>query len=146
MAMMDMPKIDPLLRASRRLLADGGRFVFAVQHPAFNSNAVALCSETAALPDGREETRWSVHVSDYLLVPPGKATGMVGEPEPHWSFHRPLHELFGACFSAGFVIDGLEEPGFARRDEPLRSASWRNLVGIPPVLVVRLVPARMEDA
>ena len=142
MAMMDMPAIDPLLRASRRLLAPGGRFVFAIQHPAFNSNAVTLCSETELLPDGHEMTRYSVRVFDYLHVPAGKATGMSGEPEPHWYFHRPLHELFGACFAAGFVIDGLEEPGFAPRDEPLDIASWRNFTGIPPVLVVRLTPRR----
>lgn len=114
MAMMDMPTTDPLLRAGKRLLAAGGRFVFAIQHPAFTSNAVTLCSETVTLPDGREATRYSVRVSGYLHVSEGKAIGMIGEPGPHWCFHRPLHELFGACFASGFVIDGLEEPGSRR--------------------------------
>jgi SAM-dependent methyltransferase len=46
MALMDMPVIDPLMRALRRLLKPEGRFVFSVQHPAFNSNAVRLAPQT----------------------------------------------------------------------------------------------------
>src|SRR5215212_5526599 len=45
MALMDMPSIDPLIRVLRRLLKPEGRFVFSVQHPAFNSNAVRLVME-----------------------------------------------------------------------------------------------------
>ena len=41
---------------------------------------------------------------------------MPDEPEPHWYFHRPLHELFGAFFQAGFVLDALEEPALATQD------------------------------
>ena len=142
MAIMDMPDVDPLLNAAARLLAPGGRFVFSIQHPAFNSNAVSLCAESQVRDDGQEVTTHAVRVADYLTVPPGKGTGMLGEPEPHWYFHRPLHELFAACFRAGFVIDGLEEPAFPFGEADSRAVSWRNLAGIPPVLVVRLVPQR----
>src|SRR3712207_5261132 len=45
MALMDMPAIDPLMRALHRLLKPEGRFVFSVQHPAFNSNAIRLVLE-----------------------------------------------------------------------------------------------------
>ena len=140
MVLMDMPVIDPLLRASRRLLAPGGRFVFAVLHPAFNSNAVRLCAETETRDDGLEVTRHAVNVTDYLAVPAGKGPGMPGEPEPHWYFHRPLHELCGAFFQAGFVLDALEEPALATRNPNPHELSWSNLPGIPPVLVGRLVP------
>jgi 2-polyprenyl-3-methyl-5-hydroxy-6-metoxy-1,4-benzoquinol methylase len=140
MVLMDMPVIDPLVRASRRLLAPGGRFVFAVQHPAFNSNAVRFCSETETGDDGVEVTRHAVKLSDYLVVPAGKGTGMPGEPESHWYFHRPLHELCGAFFQAGFVLDGLEEPALTTRDSNPHELSWSNLPGIPPVLVARFVP------
>ena len=139
MVLMDMPVIDPLVRAGRRLLAPGGRFVFAVQHPAFNSNAVRLCAETETRVDGDEVTRHAVKVSDYLVVPAGKGPGMPGEPEPHWYFHRPLHELFGAFFQAGFVLDALEEPALGHKRES-DELSWSNLPGIPPVLVARFVP------
>jgi SAM-dependent methyltransferase len=148
MVLMDMPVIDPLARAGRRLLTPGGRFVFAVQHPAFNSNAVRLCAETETRGDGIEVTRHAVKMSDYLVVPPGKGPGMPGEPEPHWYFHRPLHELFGAFFQAGFVLDALEERALKPRDTNPRELSWSNLPGIPPVLVGRFVPrpVRAEGA
>jgi hypothetical protein len=69
---------------------------------------------------------------------------MPGEPVAHPYFHRPLSELFGACFRAGFAVDGLEEPSFAKPEDGSRSASrslsWEDFVGIPPVLVVRARP------
>ncbi len=37
MALMDMADIEPLFSALRELLKPGGRFVFTVCHPAFNS-------------------------------------------------------------------------------------------------------------
>jgi 2-polyprenyl-3-methyl-5-hydroxy-6-metoxy-1,4-benzoquinol methylase len=143
MALMDMPVIDPLMRALRRLLKPNGRFVFSVQHPAFNSNAVRLALEVEE-GDGTLVETYSVKVTGYLYVPAGKGAGMPGEPVAHPYFHRPLSELFGACFRAGFAVDGLEEPSFARAEDGSRSAarslSWEDFVGIPPVLVVRARP------
>ena len=142
MALMDMVDISPLMRALRSLLKPKGRFVFSVQHPAFNSNAVTLVLEEEDR-DGTVVETYSVKVPDYLNVPPGMGGGIPGEPVPHPYFHRPLSELFGACFRAGFVVDGLEEPSFARPEEgsAARVLSWENLVGIPPVLVARARPA-----
>jgi len=140
MAMMDMPVIDPLLHAAAKLLTPSGRFVFSVQHPAFNSNAVSLCAEMSTTDDGLERVTHAVKIRDYLTVPAGKGIGMPGEPEPHWYFHRPLHALLGACFAAGFVVDGLEEPALVAEGADARGLDWRNVPGIPPVLVVRLLP------
>ena len=141
MALMDMPTIDPLLRALPRLLTPAGRFVFSVQHPAFNSNGCRLGLEDGG-PDARlVETRY-VKVTDYLRLPPGKGAGMPGEPAPHWYFHRPLSTLFGACFAAGFVLDGLEEPAFSPEDATPATLSWLNYPDIPPVLVARVRPPR----
>jgi ubiquinone/menaquinone biosynthesis C-methylase UbiE len=143
MALMDMPAIDPLMRALRRLLKPKGRFVFSLQHPAFNSNAIKLALEVEDREGALVET-YSVKVTDYLNVPPGKGAGMPGEPVAHPYFHRPLSELLGACFRAGFAVDGLEEPSFAKPEDGSRSTatslSWENFVGIPPVLVVRARP------
>ena len=139
MALMDMPAIDPLLRAARRLLAPGGRFVFAIPHPAFNSNATRLGIEEEDRGGQLVETR-SVRVAGYLAVPPGKGTGMAGEPVPHWYFHRPLGEIFAACFAAGFILDGLEEPAFGPGDGNRSPLAWENFPGIPPVLAARLRP------
>jgi len=139
MVLMDMPVIEPLLRASARLLAPAGRFVFAIQHPAFNSNAVGLTAETRTQADGSEVPTHSLRITDYLYVPAGKGTGMPGETVAHWYFHRPLQEIFGAFFAAGFVLDGLEEPGFTSKPTDDWRISWLNMPGIPPVLAARFV-------
>ena len=141
MALMDMPTIDPLLRSLARLLVPAGRFVFAVPHPAFNGNAVRFGLEEEDRDGTLVETRF-VKVADYLRVPPGKGAGMPGEPVPHWYFHRPLGELLGACFAAGFVLDALEEPAFAPEDADGTPLSWLHFHDIPPVLVARLQHAR----
>ena len=69
---------------------------------------------------------------------------MPGEPVAHPYFHRPLSELLGASFRAGFAVDGLEEPSFAKLEDGSRPTarllSWEDFVGIPPVLVVRARP------
>ncbi|MEA2511894.1 MAG: hypothetical protein QOJ59_1381, partial [Thermomicrobiales bacterium] len=50
-----------------------------------------------------------------------------------------LAELFGACFAAGFVLDGLEEPAFEPGTADAgRPFSWVNFPEIPPVLAARL--------
>lgn len=139
MALMDMPLIEPLLRAVRRLLGPSGRFVFAVPHPAFNSNASRLGAEEEDRGGQVVETRY-VRVADYLGQAPGLGMGMPGEPVPHWYFHRPLGELLGACFAAGFVLDGLEEPAFGPDEADGPPLSWRRFAAIPPVLVARLRP------
>jgi 2-polyprenyl-3-methyl-5-hydroxy-6-metoxy-1,4-benzoquinol methylase len=145
MALMDIPVIDPLMRVLRRLLKPEGRFVYSVQHPAFNSNAVRLVLEEEDREGTLVET-YSIKVTGYLHVPPGKGAGMPGEPAPHPYFHRSLSELFGACFRTGFVVDGVEEPSFPSPEEGSRSSagalSWVNFVGIPPVLVARATLGR----
>lgn len=137
MALMDMPTIEPLMQAVTRLLTPDGRFVFSVQHPAFNSNGCRLGIEEEEKDGTWVATRY-VRTTDYLRLPPGKGPGMPGEPEPHWYFHRPLGELFGTCFAAGLVLDGLEEPSFASVSDRGGPVSWLNYTEIPPVLVARL--------
>lgn len=134
MALMDMPEIDPLLAAMPRLLAPGGRFVFAVQHPCFNSNAVRMVAEE----DANLNRTSSLKLSRYLTLPPARGAGMPGEPEPHWYFHRPLNELLGAAFRHGLVMDGIEEPRFTTPPNPDRPLSWLSYPDIPPVFVARL--------
>jgi hypothetical protein len=71
-------------------------------------------------------------------VPPAKGVGMPGEPEPHYYFHRPLSELLTECFTAGFVMDGIEEPAFGPNAQPNGALNWLCLADVPPVLAVRL--------
>jgi len=74
-----------------------------------------------------------------------KGIGIVGEPARHYYFHRPLHVLFGSCFRAGFVLDGIEEPAFhpdPAGNSPASSTSspvsWDSFPDFPPVLAARL--------
>lgn len=140
MALMDMPVVDPLFRAARRLLRPAGRLVFAVPHPAFNSNAASHLIELEDRAGELAETR-AIKLRGYLRVPPGKGAGMPDEPAPHWYFHRSLAELLGACFAAGMVVDGLDEPAFGPEHQvPDKPLSWLNFSDFPPVLVVRARP------
>jgi hypothetical protein len=85
--------------------------------------------------------RYAVQVTNYLHQPPVKGAGMPGEPLPHYYFHRSLTELLGACFAAGMVLDGVEEPAFDLDPARAGKLHWDTLRGIPPVFVARLRPA-----
>jgi SAM-dependent methyltransferase len=135
MVLMDMARIDVLARCLMKLLKPGGRFVFSIQHPCFNSNAVDIFAESGNDAEGHIVETRGVRVRGYLDVPPGKGGGMEGEPNPHYYFHRPLHELFAPFFRAGFAINGLEERAFPGGRDGL---SWGSIGQIPPVMTVRM--------
>lgn len=143
MALMDMATIQPLMRALARLLKPDGRFVFSVMHPCFNHPRSVLGMEEEDL-DGELVTTRYVKQSEYLRIPPARGLGILGQPVPHPYFHRPLGELLGACFAAGLALDALEEPGFGPEDGPDRPLGWAGFTEIPPVLVARLRPTRVQ--
>lgn len=138
MALMDIPVIAPLFRAVKRLLAPKGRFVFASAHPAFNSSNPVFVSEKGDTA-GVISTVHSVKISVYLDVPPVKGGGAPNEPNPHYYYHRPLSELLGEAFAAGLILDGIEEPGFARElAAEARPLTWLTHWQIPPIMTARL--------
>jgi SAM-dependent methyltransferase len=137
MALMDMPVIDPLLRAIKDLLKPGGRFVFSIMHPCFNTIGIRKVVEEEDV-EGELISRYAVKISAYIDPVTRKGLGVVGQPAPHYYFHRPLSVLLNSCFRAGLVIDGLEEPVFETEIDGKRPLSWVNFKKIPPVLVVRL--------
>lgn len=140
MALMDMPVIAPLYRAARRLVSAQGWLVIATAHPAFNSCNPIFYAELADDKGALIQSQ-GVKIRGYLDVPPTKGAGAPGEPEPHYYFHRPLHELLGEAFAAGWVLDGLLEPKLKPTDvDATRLLGWFGVPQIPPVLVVRLRP------
>lgn len=144
MAFMDMATIEPLLRAARRLLTPEGRFVFCVTHPCFNNPAHRKLA-TEEDRAGQIVVTYSIQVPAYLRPTVEKGGGMPGEPAPHYYFHRSLSDLLAACFGAGFVLDGLEEPSFV---EPITSdlaLNWGHYPDIPPVLAGRLRPCESSS-
>ncbi|MFN4241602.1 MAG: class I SAM-dependent methyltransferase [Tepidisphaerales bacterium] len=140
MALMDLPTLEPLLHAVRTSLRPGGRFVFSVAHPAFFSNEPLKWAQQddGGETDGRPRQTFGVLVTRYLTPWPHPSRGLLGQPRAHTMYHRPLSELLGACFAAGFVVTALAEPAFPP-DTRLRSPfSWARRPELPPVLVVRL--------
>jgi len=139
MALFDMAEIEPLLRSLARLLRPGGRFVFSVLHPCFNS---ARIQQVAEMEDREGEivTTYSVKVSGYMTPRISRGAAIAGQPKPQLYFHRPLQVLLGACFQAGFVLDGLEERAFPADQVTGRfPLSWSgHFHEIPPVLVARV--------
>ncbi len=139
MALFDIADIEPLMRALARLLRPGGRFVFSVIHPCFNSPHMAHVAEVED-KEGKITTAYSVKIFNYINPTMNRAAAIAGQPKPQIVFHRPLQTLLGAGFDAGFVIDGLEEPTFPPDHPPGRNPlSWgANFSEIPPVLVARM--------
>ena len=137
MALMDLPVINPLLSGLRRLLKIGGRFVFSVPHPCFNSSQLRLTAEMVE-EQGKLSQNFGVHIRNYLRPTSSLSTGIINQPEPHYFFHRPMSVLFSDCFAAGFVIEGLEEPAFAAGGNAKNPFSWAKRPDIPPALVVRV--------
>ena len=139
MALFDMAEIKPLFRALVRLLRPGGRFVFSVLHPCFNSPHIAHVGERQDV-EGEITTVYSVKVFGYISSTVAYGLAIPGQPAPQPIFHRPLGTLLGAGFEAGFVLDGLEERAFPP-DHPAgtKHLSWGgNFSEIPPVLVARM--------
>jgi 2-polyprenyl-3-methyl-5-hydroxy-6-metoxy-1,4-benzoquinol methylase len=142
MALMDMAAIEPLFATLPRLLTREGRFVFTTMHPCFNTGDITLMVEQEEDREGQVVVTNSVKVAHYSVPSVKEGTGMLGQPVPHFYFHRPLSVLLGACFAAGFVLDGLEEPTFAKATYDPGLVSWSSYTDIPPVLAARLRPVR----
>jgi SAM-dependent methyltransferase len=141
MALMDMPAIEPLFAAVSRLLKPGGRLVFSLTHPCFNSTSIRKVVEEEDR-EGEIVTTYGVRMSRYITPVAALGTGIIGQPVPHYYFDRPLSAILGACFAAGLVMDALEEPTFPPGSPGNRPLSWENLREFPPVLIVRARPLR----
>lgn len=139
MALMDMAEIDPLLRALARLLKPGGRFVFSITHPCFNQARAVHMAEMEDR-EGELVTTYSIKIRGYMTPSIARGAAIAGQPQPQLYFDRPLHQLLGAGFAAGFVVDALEERAFAPSNPPGRNPlGWNGKFSeIPPVLVVRM--------
>ncbi|MDP6419773.1 MAG: class I SAM-dependent methyltransferase [SAR202 cluster bacterium] len=141
MAIMDMASIEPLSSAVRRLLKPGGRFVFSVMHPVFNSpKDLVRTVDRTETEDGLIIDTYSVKISKYIQSVAYKGLAMLGQPEPQHYFHRPISGLLNVFFRDGFTLDGIEEPVFGSDTAPNGTLDWDNFNQIPPVLVVRLRP------
>jgi hypothetical protein len=122
----------------QRSLSPAGVFVFSVCHPCFNATTTRMTAEFFTDTDGRTKQRFGVANEFYLSPRTDASEGIMNQPEPHPMFHRPIGQLLGECFAAGFVADAIEEPAFPNGSPAKNAFSWAKRPEIPPVLVVRL--------
>ena len=137
MVIMDLATIEPLAAALSRSLKVGGRFVFSVSHPCFNSDLVQMVAERE-VQDGELVTVHSIKVHKYITPTASPGIGIVGQPVSTYGFDRPISVLVKTFFDQGFVLDGLEEPTYDNTVEGVQRFSWRNYTEIPPALVARM--------
>ena len=137
MALMDMSDIGPLFEALRDLLRPAAPFVFTVTHPVFNQTGATRGREEGDGPEGLREGHY-VRIDRYLGGGPGLGIGIVGQPTGHWYFERSLTKLLAPAFSAGFILDALEELACPVEMPSTRPLSWAEYREIPPFLAVRL--------
>ncbi|MEO8288107.1 MAG: class I SAM-dependent methyltransferase [Chloroflexota bacterium] len=133
-ALMDMPEIEPLFRAVARMVKPGGRFVFSVMHPCFNGQAIAMLAELANYD---REPSYSLKISRYLSAEVTQGLAIADQPLKQYYWHRPLHMLLNAAFSAGLVMDRIEEPRITPDVPTQNPFGWANY-DMPPLLFVRL--------
>jgi hypothetical protein len=95
--------------------------------------------------DGEITTTRTVKVRRYLTPFSAQGIGIVGQPVPQTYFHRPLQELLRSFLEAGFVLTALEEAAFKSAAIARHALSWDHFHEIPPVLVVRLVNAKLKS-
>lgn len=138
-AVMDLPTVSPLFRAVRTLLKPEGRFVFSLGHPAFHTNESQMIARQDH-GEGEPRQLFGVEVLRYASDWPHKSRGLLNQPEPHWIYHRSLSTILKECFSAGFVVDGMEEPTFEPDTRARSPFAWARRVDIPPAIVIRLKP------
>lgn len=144
MAIMDIAEVDPLFAAISRALAPGGRFVFTICHPCFNTSGIdRVVSETDN--GGRITVKHSLCVNRYRTLGVETGIGIKGQPRPQYYFHRPLADLLGTAFRNGLVMDGIEEPYFAPAGAGERALSLRHFSETPMVLAVRLCLRHPKD-
>lgn len=137
MALMDMAVIQPLFDTLPQLINPDGRFVFTLTHPCFNTMTTIQYAELED-QEGELVLHSGVKISQYLTSTTGLGLGIRGQPVAQRYFDRPLHQILGVCFQAGWVVDGLEEPAFPTQNNPGPQLNWKQLSEIPPVLAVRL--------
>ncbi|KAI0389724.1 S-adenosyl-L-methionine-dependent methyltransferase [Xylariaceae sp. FL0594] len=138
MALMDVSTIEPLASALPKLLNKGGIFVATLLHPIFFTSGATRNIQLIDSSNGVHIVRGKL-IDRYLDVPPYRGVALPGQPAQQVYFHRPLHELFAPFFSAGLVMDALEEPGWAAEDaDPDRIESHTNFTQLPAILGFRM--------
>lgn len=136
MALFDMPEIEPLFKALRKLLKPNGIFAFSLMHPAFNNPSITLLAEE--WDDGQIQTRYGVKVTRYINQFLSEGLALRNQPRPQLYFHRPIKNYMNVAFINGFVLDGFDERAFPPDHPQTAPLGWGGKFSeIPPALIMR---------
>ena len=131
MGVMSMPMLRPMFGGAWRVLRSRGVFVVVTLHPAFATSGYKFVkSEQDDEPHGLKVERY---LSRYVT----HGVTNTAQQQPQIYFHRPLSELLADAFSAGLVLDGMEE--LAAPPQPMEEAKliWNMLPEIPMAVALR---------
>jgi len=135
MALHNLGTIEPLLNRLAQVLKPSGAFVCSVPHPCFNSTpGLSMLKEDDFSPPV-VTTTYSMRVKNYLSTAEFNLSAKKDQPEPHYNVHRPLQDILGHCFRAGFRMNAVFEPSGALLPAEIESR-WKDAPEIPPVLVM----------
>jgi SAM-dependent methyltransferase len=109
--LMDIRNYAAVVRESFRVLKRGGVFVVVICHPCFSCGPGGWEAPTPDSP--RLEDRFAFRVDEYFVR--GPIVGVWGNFDPVTGFHRPIRDYWETFASAGFRIDGFEEPSITER-------------------------------
>ncbi|HZP80175.1 MAG TPA: class I SAM-dependent methyltransferase [Chthonomonadaceae bacterium] len=124
LALMDIPDLPPTLRTVARILRPGGRFVFSILHPCYNT---PLSGEIET-PEGIQRT-----VARYFAEGYWRSDSRTGPPGKVGAYHRTLSAYVNTLTDAGLILERLSEVQ-ATGDFAARRPVWAEA---PAVLVAR---------
>jgi ubiquinone/menaquinone biosynthesis C-methylase UbiE len=106
LTLQNMEKIEPVLKEVARVLREGGRFIFVLNHPAFRiPKATAWGFDQERKIQYRRSDAYLSARKEKMDMHPGKK----GSHSFTYSFHRSLQDYMKGLRSAGFAITRLEE-------------------------------------
>lgn len=126
MALMDMPDLDAVLHAVRRVLKPGGWFVFAITHPCFQT------PRSASVATERGMVRTVAGYFEEGFWRSSNPDGVCGRVGAH---HRTLGTYLNALIDAGFTLERMIEPQASARV----AADFPGYEIVPGILAARCV-------
>lgn len=132
LALMDIANLTATYAAVARVLRQGGRFVFTLVHPCFNTPG----SDIAPDADGRIRAAIVRRYTEEGHWTSGRTGAWRNKVGAH---HRTLSTYVNGLLSSGFTLLRIEEPVLRNRQDLSGIAElWAHL---PPVLLVEARPA-----
>jgi SAM-dependent methyltransferase len=103
MSLLNMDDLGAVVREIARVLAPGGRLVFAIPHPAITAKALG------------DDPRAGDYFAEYEYVEVRERAGVTMRFHDR---HRPLEAYMRALEAAGLLVEALREPHWEGRTEP----------------------------